>query len=114
VSRQVTGFKAWLLQRASSVYVGFFIVLAVSWWIMNTAVLDYSYWVSLFAQPIINVSVLLFFYAVLSHAWVGMRDIVIDYVSLSFLRFLVLLFIALGLFVMAIWVSLILLSVVHL
>ena len=114
MSRQVTGFKAWLLQRLTAVYVGIFILVITSWLIMSDAVFDYSYWTSLFARPIINVSVLLFFYAMLSHAWVGMRDIVIDYISLSFLRFLVLLFIALGLFVMAIWVSLILLSVVNL
>lgn len=114
MSWQVTGFRAWLLQRLTAVYVGIFVIIAAPWFVIKGNTLDYQQWFSLLTQPIVNVSVLLFFYAMLFHAWVGMRDIVIDYVSLSFLRLFLLVMVALGLFVMTIWVSLILLSVVRL
>lgn len=114
MSWQVTGFRAWLLQRLTAVYIGIFMIIATPWFFINGDTLDYQQWFSLLTQPIVNVSVLLFFYAMLFHAWVGMRDIVIDYVSLSFLRLFLLVMVALGLFVMTIWVSLILLSVVRL
>ena len=111
---QANGFKAWILQRLTSVYIGIFIIVATPWFVINGETLDYQQWFSLLAKPIINVSVLLFFYSMLFHAWVGMRDIVIDYVSIGSLRLFILVMIALGLFIMTIWVGVTLLSVVHL
>ncbi|MGD8483359.1 MAG: succinate dehydrogenase, hydrophobic membrane anchor protein [Thioalkalispiraceae bacterium] len=114
MSWQASGFRAWLLQRLTAVYIGLFLVIVSTWLIIQTGSLDYSQWLSLFTRPMVNVAVLLFFYAVFFHAWVGMRDIIIDYVALGSLRLLLLVIVAVALFVMALWVSLILLSVVHL
>lgn len=114
MSWQVQGFKAWLLQRLSAVYLGVFIIVALTWFVSEGNTLDYPQWYSLMTRPLVNVSVLLFFYSMLLHAWVGIRDIIIDYIPSSTLRVLLLVVIMLGLFIMSIWVSLILLSVVHL
>lgn len=114
LSWQASGFKAWFLQWLTSVYIGISIIIATPWFIINGKSLDYQQWLSLLTQPVINVSVLLFFYAIFFHAWVGMRDIIIDYISVGFLRLFILVMIALGLFVMSIWISVILLSVVRL
>lgn len=114
MSWQVSGFRAWLLQRLTAVYIGVFILVATSWLLFNALSVTYQQWLAFFTSPFINVAVLLFFYATLLHAWVGMRDIIIDYVSSGSLRLVLLVLVALGLFVMTLWVSLLLLSVVHL
>ena len=113
MSWQVSGFKAWFLQRLTAVYIGLFMVFAGVWFLLFADSIDYQQWTGMFKHPAINVTTLLFFYAIIFHAWIGMRDIVIDYIHLSSLRILSLAMIALGLFVMAIWVSLVLLMVVQ-
>ena len=114
VSWQANGFRSWLLQRLTSVYIGISIVIATPWFVMNGSTLDHQQWLSLLTQPVTNVSTLLFFYSILFHGWVGIRDIIIDYISVGSLRLFLLVMIAIGLFVMTIWISVILLSVVRL
>ena len=64
------------------------------------------------SNPLIAVAVALFFSSLLIHAWVGMRDVLIDYVPIMGLRLVILLGIAVFLIAMAIWLAFILISVV--
>lgn len=105
------GVRAWVVQRVSAVYLAVFIVAALGWGIWH-APLAYAEWQAWLARPAVNVATGLFFAALLVHAWVGMRDIVIDYVRPTGLRFAALSLIALALYAMAAWVFLILVSVV--
>ena len=57
-------------------------------------------------------AVVLFFGSLLIHAWIGMRDVLIDYVPIMSLRLVILLGIAVFLIAMGIWVAFILISVV--
>ena len=74
-----SGTGMWLLQRGTAVVMA----LTVPWlaWRFATAVpLDYATWRALFAPLWMRLVMLLFTVAIGLHAWVGMRDILMDYV----------------------------------
>lgn len=105
------GMRTWILQRLTAIYmllylIGFGIIL------LRQPVLDFSHWQALFTSPAANIATDLFFFSLLFHAWVGIRDILIDYVHASSIRLLLWIIITLGTVAMGIWVSMILYSVV--
>ena len=108
---RASGMRAWLLQRLSSVYMVVFIVAVLLWYAMSDTI-SYAVWRDLLANPVIAVAVALFFSSLLIHAWIGMRDVLIDYMPIMVLRLIMLLCIAVFLIAMGIWVAFILISVV--
>ena len=72
---------------------------------------DYLQWRQLFAGSAMKIGTLLFFAAVLLHAWVGVRDILIDYVHKLPARLFLLSVVGLSLLACAAWVLQILLAV---
>lgn len=97
------GFRAWLWQRISAVYmavflVGFLIAL------QRGGPWDYQGWRDWVGQGRMGLMIGLFFFAVLVHSWVGMRDVVIDYVSQFAIRFAVLTVMGVVLIGMGLWV----------
>ncbi len=113
MSIHAQGMRAWLLQRLSGAYIGLYLVIAL--FIIATGPrLDYVRWRELLSQPVVSIATLLFFLFLLIHAWVGIRDVLLDYIQVQALRFSILMVLALGLLTMGIWVSMILFSVVQL
>lgn len=108
---RASGMRAWLLQRLSSVYMVVFIVAVLLWYAMSDTI-SYAAWRDLLAHPVIAVAVALFFSSLLIHAWIGIRDVLIDYMPIMGLRLIMLLGIAVFLIAMGIWVAFILISVV--
>lgn len=103
MSGALTGFSAWLLQRVSAVYMLLFIVL-IPLYIWQQGTSNYNAWRSLLAEPVMALLWALFFIAMLLHAWVGVRDILIDYVHNLTLRLSILVMIAGLLVMMLFWV----------
>ncbi|MCW9023994.1 MAG: succinate dehydrogenase, hydrophobic membrane anchor protein [Gammaproteobacteria bacterium] len=112
MSIHVQGMRAWLLQRLSSVYVALYLVFALSFF-WHSPDLNYDTWLNFMAQPVMAISSLLFFIFILVHAWVGIRDVLIDYVHNGALRFSIFVILGLYLLTMGVWVLMILLSVVQ-
>jgi succinate dehydrogenase / fumarate reductase membrane anchor subunit len=108
---RASGMRAWLLQRLSSVYMVAFIVATLLWY-ATSGTISYTVWRELLANPLIAVAVALFFSSLLIHAWIGMRDVLIDYMPIMGLRLILLLGIAVFLIAMGIWLAFILISVV--
>ena len=73
------GTGTWLLQRGTAVVMAL-TVPWLAWRISAAAPLDYGVWKSLFAPLWMRLVMLLFTLALALHAWVGMRDIFMDYV----------------------------------
>ena len=73
------GTGAWLLQRATAVVMALAVPL-LAWQIIAAAPLDYATWRALFVPLWMRIVVLDFTAALALHAWVGMRDILMDYV----------------------------------
>ena len=112
MSIHAQGMRAWLLQRLTSVYIAIFLVFALSlFW--HSPDLNFETWRQFIAQPVMAVSTVLFFVFILIHAWVGIRDILIDYFHNATLRFSVYVILGLYLLTMGVWVTMILLAVVQ-
>ena len=105
-----SGIRLWVLQRLSATYMVVFVVISVIS-IFQGVTNSYSDWHDWVANPVINIAIGLFFLSLLIHAWIGMRDIVIDYVKPFALRFSVLVMIFISLVGMGVWVMRILVSV---
>ena len=74
------GLKEWILQRVTAtVMVLFTIILLVDYLITGSA--TYEGWSSLFSNQFMKLLTLLTFLSLFYHAWIGMRDIWMDYIK---------------------------------
>jgi len=80
MSRTASGLKAWLVQRVTAVYVAFFLTYLVLHLALN-APESYAAWVAWVGRPWVSLGLSLFIPLVLAHAWVGIRDVLMDYVK---------------------------------
>ena len=99
-----TGLRAWVVQRISAIYMAVFILLMLGLFIIAPPA-DYKAWRELIARTPVSVAILLFYVSLLFHAWVGIRDILIDYVQwqvvrLALLALFGLMFVASGLWLL--------------
>jgi succinate dehydrogenase / fumarate reductase membrane anchor subunit len=108
--RLSSGLRPWLLQRLSAVYIllflGYLMTLAA-----GGGRLDFVTWRTWLAHPGINTAWALFFLSLLLHAWVGGRDVILDYLKPYPRRLLALILFGLGLLVMGLWVLRVLFAV---
>jgi len=89
VSRVVVGahygLRDWLAQRVTAAIMAVYTVV-VLWVILAGPPLTYTAWRELFARGWLRVATLLFAASLAWHAWVGVRDILMDYVKPDGLR----------------------------
>lgn len=111
MSLQAQGMRAWLLQRLTAVYIAVY-ALALMIWVVTNFPLGYTSWFNLFSHPIILIATIIFYLSLFTHAWVGVRDIMVDYVKPGSLRFIFLTALAIFLTVMTTWLLLIVISLV--
>jgi succinate dehydrogenase / fumarate reductase membrane anchor subunit len=79
------GMRDWLAQRISAAIMAVYsVILAVV--LLREVPLSYGVWRELFAQGWMRVATLLFAVSLAWHAWVGVRDILMDYVKPDGLR----------------------------
>lgn len=112
MSWRAQGMRTWLLQRLTAVYMLLYLV-GFGFYFYFVPVTDYLSWKAHFIHPFANLSTALFFFALLYHAWVGIRDILIDYISWSVLRFILWVCVSTVLIGLAGWLAMILYSVVQ-
>lgn len=101
--RVLSGLRALLVQRVSAVYMLLFIVFVLAHFIF-AAPADYGAWRAWILGPAVSVASTVFFAALLAHAWVGVRDVVLDYVRPTSFRIAVLALLGVGLMAIAVWV----------
>ena len=83
------GLKPWVVQRVSAVYIILFLIYSF-YCGLNIEVVSYDRWRDWLFHPFNSIAFALFVGAVLFHAWIGMRDVVLDYVHHIMLRIFVL------------------------
>ena len=103
----MTGLRAWFVQRIAAVYIGLFTIYLLTHFAID-APGSFEQWRSWMERPGVSVAWALFFVGLLLHAWVGMRDVVLDYVGHTGLRLAVLLALALFLAVQGLWALIVL------
>jgi succinate dehydrogenase / fumarate reductase, membrane anchor subunit len=81
------GLRDWLAQRITAVILAAYTVfLLVS--LLVIPELTYGTWAGLFANTFTKVATLLAMLSLIYHAWVGVRDIYMDYIRSTALRLL--------------------------
>lgn len=104
------GLRPWLIQRLSALYLVIYSVFLVVYWGLIHE-LNYSSWMAWLSDDIHQVFLSLFYLSMLAHAWVGIRDVLLDYIKPVLLRMLLLFAVAGFLFGCSVWMLKIILSV---
>lgn len=89
MSAGLQGLRPWIIQRISAVYITLFVFYFVIA-IIYIAPITAQSWYQWVAHPVNNLSIGLFFIATLWHAWIGIRDVILDYVFNVVVRMLAL------------------------
>ena len=73
------GLKDWLVQRVTAVFMTIYLLfMGVTVFVISPQ--DYDAWKSVFNNQLIRIATFLFFVALFWHAWIGTRNILMDYV----------------------------------
>lgn len=107
--RLLSGQRAWILQRLSAIYL-LLVTTAGTLWLLVVGRPDFDDWRAFVAHPAGSLTLLLLYAAMFAHAWVGLRDVVLDYVHAFAVRAVMLAAIAAGLLALGGWTVLILVA----
>ncbi len=75
------GLRDWLAQRVTAVLMALFTLLVLAQVIFSKGPIGYDKWAGIFASQWMKVIAFTVIIALLYHAWVGVRDIWMDYVK---------------------------------
>ena len=79
------GFRDWLAQRVTAVVMALYtVIFAVGALLLPDS--SYESWRGLFSGGFMQFATFLFFVSLFFHAWVGVRDIFMDYIKPTGLR----------------------------
>lgn len=95
------GLRNWFLQRLSAVYIVLFLAVFVVVWGGEAA--SYSVWRQWVSHPLANVALMLFIGSLLIHAWIGIRDVILDYIHPVGVRYVLLVLIGIAMWGQALW-----------
>lgn len=96
------GLKMWLLQRFTAVYMVLFFVFMLGYFLTGEG-LAFDTWTQFMSHPLTLTTWVLFFLSLLLHAWIGMRDAIMDYINTFWVKLFALSMLAVGLISMLIW-----------
>jgi len=106
VKREVVGAHYglfdWLVQRLSAVVMVAYTLLLLLV-LARMPQIDYVHWKALWNVPVMRYCTALFLLALYLHAWVGLRDIFMDYIKDAGLRLTLYVFTVIALLWYAIW-----------
>lgn len=83
------GLRPWVIQRVSAVYILLFILYALVS-LFSAGQTGYESWKHWLYSPFNTTITGIFIIALLFHAWIGVRDIVLDYIHNVMVRMFVL------------------------
>lgn len=96
------GLRSWLLQRVTAVVIAAYVIYLLIVLSLQPA-LDFITWRSVFTHTWVRVPTFVCLVAVFMHAWVGVRDILMDYVKPNTLRLALLIGVAVALVSYTVW-----------
>ena len=106
VRRQVVGahygLRDWLAQRVTAVIMIVYTVIIVAT-LAGLPQMDYWKWKVLWQTPLVRYATLLFMASLLLHAWIGVRNIFMDYIKDPALRLTLYVLVIAALFWYAVW-----------
>lgn len=109
MNHRASGLRAWIWQRISAVVILLFLLKILYSGLINQLT-DYDQWLKILSQRDNSIMLGLLFGALITHSWVGMRDVLIDYIHISWLRHTLIALLALWICALGIWLILILIK----
>jgi succinate dehydrogenase / fumarate reductase membrane anchor subunit len=79
------GLRDWLGQRITAIALVLY-TLYLAFAVLAAPTLTYEGWYRLFLSPFMRVATLLAMLALIYHAWVGLRDVLMDYIPKTWMR----------------------------
>ncbi|OOG28642.1 succinate dehydrogenase, hydrophobic membrane anchor protein [Thioalkalivibrio denitrificans] len=98
----MSGMGAWLWQRLTALYLGLYILVLLLVLVFSGGA-DAAQWQGWMRQPLVLLATALFLGAWLWHAWIGLRDVVVDYIHPFAARLTVLIAVAAFLLTCGVW-----------
>lgn len=111
MSWRLSGMRAWIIQRLSAIYIAIFLVIIGITLLFNGIPDNYEGWHQLWSRPLLNLGMMAFIIAILLHAWVGTRDVIIDYIHPFAARLTMLSFVAISFMICGLWAGSVLINV---
>ncbi len=107
-SRIVTGahygLRDWMAQRVTAVLMAIYILLFVII-IWTVAPQNFTAWVSIFNHQWMRIATFLFFACLFWHAWVGVRNVLMDYVKPAVTRLILQILVIISLLAYLVWTA---------
>ena len=75
------GFRDWLSQRVTAGLMALFTLVVLAQVIFSRGPIGYDKWAGIFAAQWMKVLTFTVIVSLLWHAWVGMRDVLMDYIK---------------------------------
>ena len=82
------GLRDWLVQRATGALMAVFTVVVLAQFLFSKGPMGYDRWAGIFSPQWMKVLTFSVIVALIWHAWVGIRDIWMDYVHATGMRLL--------------------------
>lgn len=79
------GLSDWLLQRLTAVVMALYTPVIAACFLMHRPS-TFADWKAMFAGNFVRLATILFIAALIYHAWIGVRDIVMDYLKPASVR----------------------------
>jgi succinate dehydrogenase / fumarate reductase, membrane anchor subunit len=96
------GWREWLAQRVTAVIMAVFSLVIFAFFFIKGSV-GYAEWKELFGSQLFRILSLLFLLSMYYHAWIGIRDVLMDYVKPVSIRLSLQVLVLLALFGFSIW-----------
>ena len=81
------GTGSWIAQRVSALVMALYTLLLLGVFLSRSGPMSYGDWQALFTHGWMRIATLIFAVSLAWHAWVGLRDILMDYARPDSLRF---------------------------
>lgn len=79
------GLRDWLAQRVTAVVMVVYSILFLVM-LVKLPQFDFPHWKAMWSAPVMRYATLLFLLCLFVHAWIGVRNIFMDYVKPTWLR----------------------------
>lgn len=96
------GLKDWLIQRVSAVLMTIYLILLVSI-LFVASPQDHATWKNIFTHQWMRIATFVFFICLFWHAWIGIRNILMDYVHPTAIRLTVQILVIISLLFNLVW-----------
>lgn len=96
------GLRDWLIQRVTAVLMVVYVLL-LAFLFSFYPISDYAALKSLFTSQWVRIASFLFFISLCWHAWVGMRNVFMDYIHATIIRLTLHIAVIISLFFYLIW-----------